>query len=234
MFLVPDRRAANPAIMIRFEKVSKYYPVREGRRTILDEVDFTIGKGDSIGICGHNGAGKSTLLRLASGVEKASSGRVYRDMSVSWPIGHSSAFQSSLTGADNVRFIARIYNKPIPGILAFVDDFAELGSYLKMPVRTYSVGMTARLAFAVSLAVDFDCYLVDEITSAGDARFQQKCHDALMARKAQGALLMVSHDPHMLAAFCERGAVLQDGVLSLFPTMDGAIERHFGRSLQPA
>lgn len=220
--------------MIAFDNVTKYYPTREGRRTILDCVNFRIDKGQSFGICGHNGAGKSTLLRLASGVEHASSGTIERSMSVSWPIGHSSAFQSSLTGADNVRFIARIYNRSIADIMAFVDDFAELGSYLKMPVRTYSVGMTARLAFAVSLAVEFDCYLIDEITSAGDARFQQKCHDALMQRKQQGGLLMVSHDAAMLAAFCEQGAVLADSKLTLFDTIDEAIERHFSQPLQPA
>jgi capsular polysaccharide transport system ATP-binding protein len=234
MSLVIAKRPANLATMIRFDNVSKSYPTRQGRRTILDDVSFALSPGDALGICGHNGAGKSTLLRLTSGVESASSGTVLRDMSVSWPIGHSSAFQSSLTGADNVRFIARIYNRQIDEVLAFVDDFAELGDYLMMPVRTYSVGMTARLAFAVSLAVEFDCYLVDEITSAGDARFQQKCHDALMARKANGALLMVSHDPHTLAAFCDTGAVLEDGRLTLFPTIEAAIERHFGRALQPA
>jgi capsular polysaccharide transport system ATP-binding protein len=220
--------------MIRFESVSKYYPTREGRRLILDSVDLTIRPGDALGVCGHNGAGKSTLLRLASGVEQPSGGKIERGMTTSWPIGHSSAFQSSLTGADNVRFIARIYNRPIEDVLAFVDDFAELGSYLKMPVRTYSVGMTARLAFAVSLAVEFGCYLVDEITSAGDARFQQKCHDALMARKNQGALLMVSHDPHTLAAYCDLGATLNDGKLSIFPTIGEAIQKHFGSTYQPA
>jgi capsular polysaccharide transport system ATP-binding protein len=234
MFLVLARTVVSFAAMIRFENVSKYYPLREGRRKILDGISFAIDKGESVGICGYNGAGKSTLLRLASGVEKASSGTVRRDMTVSWPIGHSSTFQSSLSGADNVRFIARIYNRPVADVLDFVDDFAELGSYLKMPVRTYSVGMTARLAFAVSLAVKFDCYLVDEITSAGDARFQQKCHDALVARKENSALLMVSHDPHILTAFCDRGAVLENGVFTLFATIDAAIQQHFGRSLQPA
>jgi capsular polysaccharide transport system ATP-binding protein len=234
MSLVIATPAASFGSMIRFDNVSKYYPTPHGPRTILDGVSFSIGVGDALGICGHNGAGKSTLLRLTSGVEKVSSGNVQREMSISWPIGHSSAFQSSLTGSDNVRFIARIYNRPIEDVLAFVDDFAELGSYLTMPVRTYSVGMAARLAFAVSLAVEFDCYLVDEITSAGDARFRQKCEDALMARKTKGALLMVSHDPHTLAAFCDIGAVLEDGKLELFPTIDAAIERHFGFALQPA
>jgi capsular polysaccharide transport system ATP-binding protein len=225
---------ANRQTMIRLNNVSKYYPTREGRRLILDDVDLIIGAGDAIGICGHNGAGKSTLLRLVSGVEKPNSGSIECGMTVSWPIGHSSAFQSSLSGADNVRFIARIYNRPIKDIMAFVDDFAELGSYLKMPVRTYSVGMTARLAFAVSLAVEFGCYLVDEITSAGDARFQQKCHDALMQRKKSGALLMVSHDPHTLSAFCDSGAVLDSGKLTLFDTINEAIDWHFGHAHQPA
>jgi capsular polysaccharide transport system ATP-binding protein len=213
--------------MIRFDSVSKSYPTREGKQMVLDAVSFQLILGESLGICGHNGAGKSTLLRLASGIEKPSCGQVNRNMSISWPIGHASAFQSSLTGADNVRFIARIYGRPILETLAFVDDFAELGGYLAMPVRTYSVGMVARLAFAVSLAVEFDCYVIDEITSAGDARFQQKCHDALQARKADGALLMVSHDPVMLRAFCELGAVLADGKLSVYPSIDEAVERHF-------
>lgn len=215
--------------MIRFDQVSKHYKTHDGRRQVLDNVSFGIEAGQSLGICGHNGAGKSTLLRLASGVEKPSSGRVDRSMSVGWPIGHSSAFQSSLSGADNVRFIARIYDRPLRDTLDFVNDFAELGSYLSMPVRTYSVGMVARLAFAVSLAVDFDCYVIDEITSAGDARFQQKCHDALFARKAAGALLMVSHDAHMLRIFCESGAILADGQLTIFPSIDEAVDRHFAQ-----
>lgn len=220
--------------MIRFDDVCKSYPTRKGKKTVLDGVSFSIERGEALGICGFNGAGKSTLLRLASGVELPSSGKVWRGMTTSWPLGHASAFQSSLTGADNARFVARIYHRPIKDVLAFVADFAELGDYLAMPVRTYSAGMAARLAFAVSLAVDFDCYLVDEITSAGDARFQQKCHDALMARRATGALLMVSHDPAMLSGFCDRGAVLADGELLLFPTIRAAIEQHFERAVQPA
>jgi capsular polysaccharide transport system ATP-binding protein len=222
--------AAIHALMIQFNQVSKTYPTHSGRRVVLDTVSFNIYPGQSLGICGHNGAGKSTLLRLASGVENPTSGHVDRNMSISWPLGHSSAFQSSLSGADNVRFIARIYGRPLRETLDFVDDFAEMGSYLAMPVRTYSMGMVARLAFAVSLAVDFDCYVIDEITSAGDARFQQKCNDALHERKAAGALLMVSHDAHMLRSFCESGAVLADGKLSIFPTIDEAVDLHFAHT----
>lgn len=214
--------------MIEFDCVSKAYRTTDGSRTVLSETSFRIEPGQALAICGSNGAGKSTLLRLISGVEQPSSGTITRSMSVSWPLGYASTFQSSLTGADNVRFIARIYRRPIDEVLAFVDDFAELGSYLRMPIRTYSAGMLARLAFATSLAVDFDCYLVDEITAAGDARFQERCHAALEARREKGTLIMVSHDPHTLRLYCDRGALLQDGVLTFFDTVDGAIDAHFG------
>lgn len=213
--------------MIRFEGVTKQFRTRSGPRKVLADVSFCLKRGDALGICGHNGAGKSTLLRLVAGVEAPSAGRIIRSMSTSWPIGYASAFQASLTGADNVRFIARVYGRPIKQTLAFVEDFAELGSYLAMPIRTYSAGMLARLAFAASLAVDFDCYLVDEITAAGDARFRKRCEDALLARRDQGTLIMVSHDPHTLRQFCTTGGVLAEGKLELFSTVEGAIERHF-------
>jgi capsular polysaccharide transport system ATP-binding protein len=214
--------------MISFDNVSKSYPTRSGRRTILGGVSFTLERGHALGICGHNGAGKSTLLRLIAGIEQPSGGRIERGMKVSWPIGYASAFQATLTGADNVRFIARIYGRPIAETLAFVDDFAELGSYMAMPIRTYSAGMLARLAFAASLAVEFDCYLVDEITAAGDERFRQRCHAALMERRENGTLVMVSHDPHTLRLYCERGAVLREGRLDICDTLEEAISEHFG------
>lgn len=213
--------------MIRFENVSKRFRTRSGTHTVLEGVSLHLERGDALGICGHNGAGKSTLLKLIAGIEQPSSGTVTRSGSTSWPIGYASAFQSSLTGADNVRFIARIYDRPIKETLDFVDQFAELGSYLAMPIRTYSSGMMARLAFAVSLAVDFDCYLVDEITAAGDARFRQRCEDALMARRESGTLVMVSHDPWTLRQYCTAGAVVGDGRADLFATIDEAIDRHF-------
>lgn len=216
--------------MIRFDHVSKHYRTRGGRHRVLEDASFRIARGQSIGICGHNGAGKSTLLRLIAGVEQPSAGTIRRDMSVSWPIGYASSFQSSLTGADNVRFIARIYGKPVDDVLAFVDDFAELGSYMQMPLRTYSAGMTARLAFAASLAVDFDCYLVDEVTAAGDERFRTRCHAALMERRAQGTLIMVSHDPQTLRDYCDTGAVLVGGRLTFYDNIEEAMAHHFAAS----
>lgn len=220
--------------MIRFDRVSKQYRVRGGARTVLEEASFTIARGQALGICGHNGAGKSTLLRLISGVERPTSGTVDRTMSVSWPLGHASSFQSSLTGADNVRFIARVYARDPEAVLAFVEEFAELGQYLRMPIRTYSAGMNARLAMAASLAVEFDCYLVDEITSAGDERFRERCRAALAQRRATGTLVMVSHDQGTLRDYCSTGAVLENGRLTFYDTIDEAIAHHFERKAEIA
>ena len=220
--------------MIRFDQVSKYYRTRAGRHKVLGGVGFTLERGQSLGICGHNGAGKSTLMKLIAGVEQPSGGTIERGMSISWPIGYASAFQSSLTGADNVRFVARIYGRPIRETLDFVDDFAELGKYMAMPIRTYSAGMMARLAFAASLAVDFDCYLVDEITAAGDARFRERCHEALLERRKTGTVVMVSHDPWTLRQYCDRGAVVREARMDLFDTVEEAIVEHFGQAYAAA
>jgi capsular polysaccharide transport system ATP-binding protein len=216
--------------MIRFDRVAKSYPLRGGgRRTVLEAASFRILPGQSIGICGHNGAGKSTLLRLIAGVEKPSSGTIERGMRVSWPIGYASSFQSSLSGADNVRFIARVYRRPVDEVLSFVEEFAELGDYLRMPIRTYSAGMLARLAFAASLAVEFDCYLIDEVIAAGDERFRARCHAALMERRRTASLVLVSHDAQTLRDYCDSGAVLAEGRLQFYDGIEEAIARHFHR-----
>lgn len=212
--------------MITFDHVSKTYHGRNLTKRVLEDVSFTVRPGEALGLCGANGAGKSTLLRLIAGVEHPSSGRVRRTMSVSWPIGYTSCFQGSLTGADNARFIARIYRQPIEPLLAFVEDFAQLGPYFHQPVKTYSAGMSARLAFGVSLAIDFDCYLVDEVTGAGDERFRERCHDALVHRRAAGTLIMVSHHDETLRNYCSRGAMLRDGELHFYDTIDEALEAH--------
>lgn len=212
--------------MIKFERVSKSYHMRRFEKKVLREVDLEIGRGDSVGVCGANGAGKSTLMRLIAGVEMPTSGKVVRDLTCSWPIGYTSCFQNSLTGADNARFIARIYNREEAPLLDHVERFAQLGPYLYQPIITYSAGMLARLAFGVSLAIDFDCYLVDEVTGAGDDRFRQRCEDALHHRRENGTLVMISHDPATLRAYCTRGAVLHDGKLRMFDSVDEAIDVH--------
>src|ERR1700744_3571300 len=212
--------------MITFENVSKTYHGRRLEKRVLLGVDLCVAPGDALALLGANGAGKSTIMRLLAGVEHATTGKINRRMSVSWPIGYSSCFQSSLTGADNARFIARIYRRDPNQLLDFVEDFAQLGEYFDQPVRTYSAGMSARLAFGISLAIDFDCYLVDEVTAAGDARFRERCNEALMYRRKTGTLVMVSHDPGTLRAYCSTGAVLRDGKLTFYGSVDEAISVH--------
>jgi capsular polysaccharide transport system ATP-binding protein len=212
--------------MIQFEDVSKTYETRGLTRRVLDRLNFRIEPGESLAICGANGVGKSTLLRLIAGIEHPTSGRVVRGLRTSWPIGFASCFHGSMTGADNARFIARIYRQDEKAVLAFVEDFAQLGVYLNQEVQTYSSGMVSRLAFGISLAIDFDCYIVDEVTAAGDIRFRRRCEAELLARRDRATLIMTSHDPYTLELYCTRGAVLYGGALTFFDTVSEACEVH--------
>lgn len=220
--------------MIRFENVSKTYHIRKFQKQVFSNLSFELRRGESIGICGANGAGKSTLMRLIAGVEQPSSGTIDRQMTTSWPIGYTSCFQGTMTGSDNVRFIARIYRQSEADVLAYVEDFAQLGPYFHQPVRSYSSGMTGRLAFGLSLAINFDCYLVDEVTAAGDERFRKRSHEEMLKRRDQASLVMVSHDPHMLAEYCERGAVLYGGNLTFYDSVAEASEVHHGLQMRAA
>ena len=212
--------------MIRFDHVSKKYQLRKLEKLVFADLNLMIARGESLGICGANGAGKSTLMRLIAGVEHATSGTITRSMTTSWPIGYGNCFQSSLTGADNARFIARIYDRDEDDLLAYVEDFAQLGAYLHQPVFTYSAGMAARLAFGISLAIEFECYLVDEVTAAGDERFRMRSEEALLARRDRATLVMISHDPGTLRAYCRSGAVLYGGSLVRYDTIEEACEVH--------
>jgi ABC-2 type transport system ATP-binding protein/capsular polysaccharide transport system ATP-binding protein len=197
--------------MIRVRNLTKTYPIRGGQRTILDQIGFDLPKGRKLGILGRNGAGKSTLIRLISGAERPDGGTIERTMSVSWPLAFGGAFQTALTGRDNVRFISRIYNSDFERNILAVDEFAELGAYLREPVRTYSSGMRARLAFAISMIIEFDCFLIDEISAVGDARFGQKCQVELFEKRADRAMIIVSHDAAYVRDHCDHFAVLNDG-----------------------
>lgn len=208
--------------MIRIEHVDKSYPVRHGSASVLVDINLNISPGEKVGILGRNGAGKSTMIRLISGAEQPTSGRITREMSVSWPLAFGGAFQSALTGMDNLRFICRIYGKKAEDKIAFVQEFSELGRYLREPVRSYSSGMRARLAFAISMVVEFDCFLIDEIVAVGDARFHQKCHVELFEKRAERAMIIVSHDPGYVREHCDRAVVLWQGRLHEFDSTDEA------------
>jgi capsular polysaccharide transport system ATP-binding protein len=173
---------------------------------------------------GVNGSGKSTTLRLIAGIELPNSGRIRRSVRVSWPLGFTSGFHHLMTGRDNVKFVARVYGADIRRVIDFVEDFSELGEYMDVAVKTYSSGMMARLAFALSMAIDFDCYLIDEITGVGDARFQMRCKVAFDQRRKNSDLIVVSHSMGTIKDYCDCGAVLVDGQLMMFNSVDQAIE----------
>lgn len=199
--------------MIKLTNVGKHYQTRNGMRTILHGVELSVRRGEKIGILGRNGAGKSTLIRLISGAELPTTGQISRQMSVSWPLALAGGFQGSLTGLDNVRFVCRVYGVAIREAVAFVHHFTELGEYLLEPVRNYSAGMRARLAFALSMAIEFDCFLIDEVIAVGDQRFHEKCQYELFEKRRDRALIMVSHDVHIIRERCDRALVLHEGVL---------------------
>lgn len=208
--------------MIVFHGVSKRYRTRDGWSTVLHDINFKLEQGQKLGILGRNGAGKSTFIRLVSGVEPPSSGRIIRSMSVSWPLAFSGGFQGSLTGVDNVRFICRVYDVDYAYVRDYVEKFAELGKYLYEPVKSYSSGMRARLAFALSMAIEFDCYLIDEVMAVGDARFKEKCEIELFDKRKDRAMILVSHSADVVRKLCDSACVLTDGKLNTFPSIDDA------------
>ncbi len=209
--------------MIIMENVSKAFRTGQGKRVILDKVSTVFPRGKSVGILGHNGAGKSTLVRLLAGVEAPDTGRIQRHANVSWPLGFGGAFHSSLTGAENARFAARIYGANARKVVQFVEEFAELKEYLHMPFRTYSSGMRARLAFGVSMAIKFDVYLVDEITAVGDERFKARCHEVLRERMVESDIIIISHSIKTIKAYCDIGVVLEKGKLVMYDDLNEAI-----------
>ncbi len=209
--------------MIVCNNLVKEYTHGAARKRVLSDVNLSIGPGEKLALLGRNGAGKSTLIKLLGGVEMPTSGKISRKMTVSWPLGFAGGFQGSLTGYDNARFIARIYRRPYADIKEYVEEFTELGSQLKMPVKTYSSGMRARLAFALSLAIEFDCYLIDEIILVGDQSFSRKCHVELFEKRADRAMVLASHSTEIIRESCNRAAVIHDTVLTTYDDVGEAI-----------
>ncbi|CAH0497194.1 ABC transporter ATP-binding protein [Novosphingobium sp. CECT 9465] len=197
--------------MIACENLCKTYKHGAGRKLVLDNVNFSMNPGDRLALLGRNGAGKTTLIKLIGGVEMPTSGKVVRKMSLSWPLGFAGGFQGSLTGYDNARFIARIYDRNYDDLRDYVEEFTELGKQLKMPVKTYSSGMRARLAFALSLAIEFDCYLIDEIILVGDQNFQRKCHYELFEKRGDRSMILASHSNDFVKNYCNRALVINGG-----------------------
>ena len=193
-------------------------------KPVFSNIDFTLGRSGRLAILGRNGQGKSTLIKMLGGIMPATVGEINWSMTSSWPIGFGGGFQGSLSGLDNVRFLARLYAKDYKDTLARVDDFAELGVSLRLPVKHYSSGMRARLAFGLSLAIEFDCYLIDELVAVGDARFQQKCQEELFQRRKDRAFMMASHDTSLVAHYCDRALIIESGKAKMFEDVEEAVE----------
>ncbi len=210
--------------MITLRNIEKIYTTRKGPRTILSKVNLDISPGEKIGILGSNGAGKSTLIRIIGGAEMPTRGRVERTMSVSWPLAFGGGFQGSLSGLDNLRFICRVYGTDIKTTTQYVREFTELGAYLNEPVKNYSSGMKAKLAFAISMTVEFDCYLIDEVIAVGDIKFQEKCKQELFEKRKDRALIVVSHQNTNIKQYCNRACVLRSGALLQFPDVESALK----------
>jgi capsular polysaccharide transport system ATP-binding protein len=212
--------------MIVCHNLSKAYKHGSMVKRVLNDVNLTVNRGDRLALLGRNGAGKSTLIKLIGGVEMPTSGRVSRTMSISWPLGFSGGFQGSLTGFDNARFIARIYRREYSHIRGFVEEFSELGAQLRMPVKTYSSGMRARLAFALSLAIDFECYLIDEIILVGDQNFARKCRYELLEKRGDRTMILASHSTDLVREFCNRALLIHKGVSTHYDDVHAAVDRY--------
>ncbi|MFK7944549.1 MAG: ABC transporter ATP-binding protein [Paracoccaceae bacterium] len=219
--------------MIRLDRITKTFRGNGPAKQILRDVSFALPDVRGLALIGRNGAGKSTLLRLIAGTLEPDSGQVFSDERISWPMGFSGGFHPALTGAQNIRFVARLYGKDPEELARFVTRFGELGRALRKPFETYSSGMKARLAFAVSIGLDFDCYLVDEIIGVGDAAFREKCRMAFRARLGHARLVMVSHNPQALRQFCDAGLVIEAGRLKFYPRLDDALAAHAANLAQP-
>lgn len=210
--------------MLHVEHVSKAYSTRRGRRKVLDDISFTLEPGRHLGILGRNGAGKSTLIRLLAGAERPTSGTIRRSMRVSWPLAFGGAFAPHLTGLDNLKFVCRIYGVDYRPLVPFVEEFTELGDYFREPVFHYSVGMLTRLAFALSMAIEFDCFLIDEAIVVGDARFHERCHEELFHKRRDRAFILVTHDANSIKLYCRDACVLHEGKLIPFATVHEAYD----------
>ncbi|MFA1621248.1 ABC transporter ATP-binding protein [Rhizobium mongolense] len=212
--------------MIRLERATKYVKTKGVTKPIIENASLVIMRGKSVGLLGRNGAGKSTLLQLIAGSLRLDRGRIVRQGKISWPLGFQGSFQPSMTGEQNVRFVARIYGVDTEELVDYVTDFAELGPFFHAPVGTYSSGMKARLAFGVSMGVNFDYYLVDEITAVGDANFKKKCHEVFEDRLQDSDVIMVSHSTSTIREYCDCGVVLENGKLTYFDDVEDAIRIH--------
>lgn len=212
--------------MIVLDGISKEFRLNGRRKLVADKISATFPSDKSIALLGRNGAGKSTLLNMIGGSLRLDAGEIRTSGAISWPVGFAGSFHPDLTGAQNTRFIARVYGVDTAELSDFVEDFAQLGSHFRLPIRTYSSGMRSRLAFGVSIGIKFDTYLIDEVTSVGDANFKEKSKRYLNERLETSGALVVSHSMPLIQEICTAAAVLENGKLTYFEDLKEGIACH--------
>ena len=215
--------------MIELINTTKFYNIKGKKHYILDNINYRFPSKKSIGLLGANGAGKSTLLRLLGGLELPNSGKIQTTSNISWPVGLSAGFQASLTARQNIKFVCQIHGKSIKEtkiIADFVYEFAEIGDFFDMPVKSYSSGMKNRVNFGLSMAFDFDYYLVDEVTAVGDANFKEKAKKEFDKKRESACVIMVSHSMNELKRNVDIGVFLRDGKISIYENIDDAIAEY--------
>jgi capsular polysaccharide transport system ATP-binding protein len=212
--------------MLRLNNISKWYPTTHGRRYVFRDLDFAFPDNASIGLIGSNGAGKSTLMRIIGGIDRPNSGSVETDARISWPVGLAGGFQTNLTARENVQFVCRVYGargSAMRSVLDFVQDFAEIGDYFNLPMKSYSSGMRSRVAFGMSMAFEFDYYLIDEVMAVGDAQFRQKSHAVLRERLQKSRVILVSHNMADIAKHCHAVVLIQHGQATIYDNVKAGI-----------
>ncbi|MFP5300655.1 ABC transporter ATP-binding protein [Cobetia sp. SIMBA_158] len=214
--------------MIEIKNLYKRYHNHHSNEWVLKNVNLTIPKGISVGLVGRNGAGKSTLLRLIAGMDTPERGEVIRHSRVSWPIGLSGGFQGSMTGRQNVKFVTRVHGRGdyVDSIIRYVEEFADIGPAFDEPIKTYSSGMKARLAFGLSLAFDFDIYISDEATAVGDKAFKAKAKNAFRDKVNKASLIIVSHNEGILRELCQSGIMIHNGTAIWFEDIGDALKSY--------
>jgi len=212
--------------MIKFQNLTKTFVLRGQRKTVVDNISLTLPTGKSVALLGRNGAGKSTLLKMIAGTMDPTSGRIVSTGTISWPVGFAGSFHGELTGAQNTRFVARVYGVDTDELIDFVRDFAGLGKHFNLPFRSYSSGMKSRLAFGVSMGIAFDTYLVDEVTAVGDAAFKDKSNALFKARMEHSSAIVVSHGMGLVRQLCDAAVVLEHGKLVYYDDVEAAIAHH--------
>jgi len=207
-----------------------YLDFKSKKRTVLDDVSFSVRKGETMGIIGRNGSGKSTMLKLLTGILYPDSGTIETKGKIACLIELGAGFHPDMTGRENVYINASIFGiskKVVDERFDDILEFSGIGEFIDERVRNYSSGMYLRLAFAVAINVDADILLIDEILAVGDLQFQEKCLNRLNEfREKGGTIVLVSHSNGTVKQFCNNVAWINDGKLEALGDAETVCEQY--------